>query len=378
MIDLLLEKHQEHWEQDKAYLWKLYFPYLFIQPDPGDIIVNDTTNEEYEILFVEEINPNMRRRSPGPFIKDHKRDSFSGLIILKEGTQAPNRTDKLYFKNSKNYISFFEWGPRKNVSHPAPSTSDGAEEQRGGFNPTITWSVKRVEPGTIGKRPFDPQKEVKPHVRDVFEDPAHTYLLDSKEHMDTLALQGGLHETGAPVAAITGNYEALTESQRRPDVSTQSIIVWGQWFDNLVQFDCWSTSNFEANRLIYWFEDFMDLYAPVLINNGVNQLLYWQRQQDQTIERWRDDIDNRTVQYYFRTEKLRLERKPNFRSFDLKLRIARPGEETILVGQPSGITTHTGVYGWSASDVQLDIFTGVHFTGASNYLWGSLDIQEGF
>lgn len=377
MIELLLKRHQTYYVQDQKYKWKLWFPYMFIKPSPGDILINETTKEEYEIAYVEEMLPNNTKAGPGPFHRSPQRSSFTGLVILKEGALEPRYNERLVFKNEKRYVDFFEWGPRKHANSPTSLRVDGSEQVEGMFNPTITWTIKRVEPGTTGKRPFDPAKECKPHVRDQYADPDYTYLLPGRQEMDALTFRAGRLETGGYLNYTGGPY-SLTPQQQDPRTSTRTIIVWGQWFDNLVQFDCWSKLNYEANTLVYWFEDFMDLYSPVLIRNGVQQLLYWQRQQDQTIDRWRDDIDNRTVQYYFRTEKLRVQKTPNLMNFDIRVRVARPDEEVLLRGMPTGVTSFTGSYGQGADTLTYDNFTGLYFTGQNNYLWGSLEIQDGF
>lgn len=376
MIEILMRKHQNTWEADPNYKWKLFFPYLFIEPKPGDIIVNKTTNEEYVVAFVEELHRNQRRRNPGPIIRENSRDSFSGMVLLTPGLKEPERTDVLEFKNKDNYIQFNEWGPRYNLTHPAPPNSDTAEEQRGRFLPTVTWTIKRVEPGTIGKRPFDPAKMSTPVVWDCYADPAHTYLLQDKHDAQTQSLIKDKHEVASPLS--TGDYLALDGARAMPDLSTQAIVVWGQWFDNLVQFDCYTTNNLEANKLIFWFEDFMDLYIPVLRYNGVDQILYWQRTQDQTTERYRDDIEIRKIQYYFRTLKLRIERRPVFRKYDFTIRVSNDVDKVLLKGQLTGSTTYTGTYGGDTSMYQYDTSSGVTFTGDSSYLWGNLDIQENF
>jgi hypothetical protein len=70
---------------------------------------------------------------------------------------------------------------------------------------TVVYKVKRREPGTIGKHPFDPPAEIKPRVRETRVDPDHP----------------GCH-----------------------------VVVMGQWFDNLIQFDVWSKYNNRADDLI--------------------------------------------------------------------------------------------------------------------------------
>jgi hypothetical protein len=377
MIELLLTKHQSYFIKDKIYQWKLTFPYLFIKPDVGDKILNRTTEEVYTIKHVEEILDIERRPIYGPIIREQKPASFTGVIILQEGHRAPRNYEDLEFVDKeKNYINFFEWGGKRNVIHPA-NRGDTSEKSKGPFRPTITWFVSRVEPGTIGRHPFDTAKQLKPIVREQFFDPDHTYLQDNTQvarSLQSLTDSGAITPTGF-TPNITGSYYALTQAQGSPLSSTHTITVWGQWFDNLVQFDCWSISNQEANNLIYWFEDFMDLYTTILKINGVAEVLYWQRHVDNIVERWRDDIDNRTIQYYFKTEKLRVKRTRNLRQFDIRIKVSHRGEP-LLTGEPTGISTITGMYGYTPSEVPYNYMTGVHFTGVGEYMWGTLDIQD--
>lgn len=383
MIELLIERHQMYFMINRSSPWKLFFPYMFIKPDVGEKIRNKTTGEEYEIIHVQELPANFRRFYFLPHIKEPKTDIFTGLIFLKQGISAPDEIDELEFVNKeKNLIQFFEWGSRRNAAIPLPDGLDNHERQAGRFLPTITWTVTKVEPGSIGGRPFDSAKELKPRVREQFPDPENTYLVPTYDQHVARMIQTVYPATGDQLT--TGTYNALTPLQQSQSISSHTITVYGQWFDNLVQFDCWSTNNQEANSLIYWFEDFMDLYTRVLKINGVQEVLYWQRFQDQVIERWRSDIDNRTVQYYFRTEKLRVERTRNFRAYTLNVRIASNAEEILLAGEPTGITTYTGVYGTTSSQNIWDTFTGYgftgtttyQFTGQNQYLWGSLTIEQ--
>jgi len=306
-----------------------------------------------------------------------RNSGFTGLILLKPGNRYPRSYEDLEFINKeKNYIGFFEWGGKRHTVGPTEENVQQSQKSAGEFVPTITWSVKMVQPGTIGRRPFDTPKEAKPHVRETFRDPESTYIRGTTAEEATRMLAKGFYETGNQV--VTGSYDAISREEGHPNASTHTITVYGQWFDNIVQYDCWSTSNQEANSLILWFEDFMDLYTRVLKENGVQELLYWQRLEDKVVESWRDDIDNRTIQYYFRTEKLRVEKTRNFRSYYIYLRVAHRGE-MLLHGEPSGITTQTGLFGlnaWNAPFNNPPTSTGEWFTGDGSYPWGTLELQD--
>jgi hypothetical protein len=378
MIDLLMDKHQSTFYNDERYKWRLTFPYLFLKPKVGDKILNKTTGEEYKILWVEELSPTAYRPAYGPVVDAQSGLGFTGTVIIDQGVRAPNPWDDLEFVDKENrYIRFFEWGGSRNTQEPISSADADTSEKGHTFVPSITWTLKRKEPGSIGKDPFGRAKELKPRLREQFPDPQYTYLVDEPEFEDAKALAAGHFETGSPI--ITGSWVSIAEKEaaQHPMASTHTIEVYGQWFDNIVQFDCWSTSNPQANMLVTWFEDFMELYIPILKRNGVQEALYWQRQDDKVLQAFRDDIDNRTVQYYFRTEKLRVHRSRNFRNYSVRVRLAARSE-SLIHGEPSGITTVSGVYGVPPYDksMQQDYLTGVHSTGSGDYPWGSMEIQD--
>jgi hypothetical protein len=139
---------------------------------------------------------------------------------------------------------------------------------------TIIYRIKRREPGTIGKHPFDPPTEIKPRIRQQIVDP---------DHVDC------------------------------------HIMVLGQWYDNLIQFDVWSKLNNRADDLIEWFEDFMYKYTWVWKKNGVNELLYWMRTIDEEVSKFRNDLAVRSVMYYFRVEKIVTVREYDLKQIDLYL-----------------------------------------------------------
>ena len=144
---------------------------------------------------------------------------------------------------------------------------------------TIVYRVKRREPGTVGKHAFEPPVELKPRVR---------------------------------------------ESKMDKDHPGSSVQVMGQWFDNIIQFDCWSVFNNRADDLIEWFEDFMFKYTWVWKKNGVNEILYWMRNEDTESSEWRNDLAVRNVNYYFRTEKIVTIKEHDFKQISIYLELGLP------------------------------------------------------
>ena len=123
-----------------------------------------------------------------------------------------------------------------------------------------------------------------------------------------------------------------------PDYPDHHVKITGQWFDNLIQFDCWSVTNNGADTLIVWFEDFLFRYTWVWKKNGVQEILYMNRGIDEELIKWRDDIVNRTLIYYFRTEKIVTIRTHDFTQIDLYAGLATTTVVPSGVVDPSGYT----------------------------------------
>jgi hypothetical protein len=213
----------------------------------GDKVTNITDNKAY--LITEVLVPANRGGTV--------RLNLQGAPVPVEG-----KVLKLEEKNTVNFESSYS---RYYQDKPITDWRD-----------TIVFRVKRREPGTIGKHPFDPPTEIKPRIREYYPDTRHP----------------GCH-----------------------------VMVMGQWFDNLIQFDCWSKFGNAADELIEWFEDFMYKYTWVWKKNGVNEILYWMRLVDLESTKFRNDLSVRTVIYYFKTEKIVTINEYDLRQIDTYLSV---------------------------------------------------------
>ncbi len=234
---------QGKWTTSTRGSWYIYMPnarYLEI----NDSVKNKTTGEYYTISAI--------------------LDGYEGFIKLT-GTTAPVSGDVLELASDR-IVNFVSGYSKEYKDKPETNWVD-----------TITFQVRRKEPGTIGRHPFDPPTEIKPRVRQ--------YVID-------------------------------------PDYNDCHVMILGQWFDNLLQFDCWSKTNERADDLIEWFEDFMYKYTWVWKKNGVNEILYWMRRQDEEVTKWRNDLAVRSVLYYFKTEKIVTVREHDFKQLDLYLEVS--------------------------------------------------------
>jgi hypothetical protein len=246
LIAKLLRRYQMAFVPHKTEGNLVFFPFMFVEPQEGDKIRNMTTGEIYTVDQI---------------LKNPDTGTWDGLLRL-DLTNPPSIEDlhTLEHLDHSRYVNFDHELPR------ALPNQVGANMERILSNlppmfPTVTWSVVRTEPGSLG-RPFDSRKEFKPHLR---------------------------------------------ESTKDPYVNGYTVEVWGQWFDNLVQFNSWSNDLRTSERLVNWFGQFMKLYAGYIRNCGVVQLFFWRRDQDDVKTTWRQAFSVRSTQYYFRTEELSAE-----------------------------------------------------------------------
>jgi len=149
------------------------------------------------------------------------------------------------------------------------------------FKPTITYSLKLKEPGTVEGKPFGSKREWKPRLRT----PNESYI-----------------------------------DPERPDYS---ISEYGQRFDCLIQFDVWTETHIEAEELADWFEDFMYKYTGVYQKNGVHQVLFWKRMKDETVTAWRNDVVHRSLVYYVQIESMYYVDIKNVEDINFTIRLIR-------------------------------------------------------
>jgi len=267
LIDLLLKKYETTYRVHQNDKSLIYMPYLFTQPTIGAKIRNIKTSEIYSVKEI---------------IKNPKTGLWDGLIKLNYiNYPDTNLSHKLEFLTEDSLVRFTESYPQ--VVGTESQTSSGLIVDRGPMRPTVIYTLTRKEPGSVGSKPFDGTKEYKSRLRETIKDP------DSPSH---------------------------------------TIELRGRYFDNIVQFDCCTTDNASANRLARWFEQFINLYEWVLKLNGVQQILYWSRFNDTSVQKWRQDLVVRSIQYYFRTEEIEAITRRDITSIKLAANIASSIEDT--------------------------------------------------
>lgn len=126
-----------------------------------------------------------------------------------------------------------------------------------------------------------------------------------------------------PFSSGKRNYKPIfREAFPDPKEPGYLVLVFGVLFDNLVELTCWALNNKEANARAMWLEELMLSYTWFFRYGGINQLLYYGRDRDETIERENQQLYGRPLLYYLRTEKLYTVREKTIDDLLISLRMA--------------------------------------------------------
>ena len=158
----------------------------------------------------------------------------------------------------------------------------------------ITWGVVRQEPGTVSGPIFRGTQEIRPRHREfiaVFSEESKKYIVGED-----------------------------SSSSFSDDSLYKWINVKGQFFDNLVQYNIWSKSNYEVEKLTLWFEDYMNDFTGMFREAGINNLVFNRRVRDDTMIQMKNGYHVRSVLYYVRTERIKLETNVPIKRVNLNVR----------------------------------------------------------
>ena len=78
--------------------------------------------------------------------------------------------------------------------------------------------------------------------------------------------------------------------------------IYAHEMDNLIQFDCWSSTGRGADNLAAWFKYFMEFMKGPIMQQGFQKISFWERGVDKDVTAWRDDIAVRSLTYLVKTE----------------------------------------------------------------------------
>ena len=173
--------------------------------------------------------------------------------------------------------------------------------------PAITWGVVRSEPGTVSGSPFSGTKEVKGRERELA-------LVFHKDYESILKQNSDINSF---ISTNTHLYKF--------------IKVKGQFFDNLVQYNTWTRSNWEAEELVEWFQkDYMIPYTGMFREAGINDMYFQRRVRDDTLLQRSSKYHLRSMLYYIRTEFISNESIMPISRIDTDIDVLTSGSDIIV------------------------------------------------
>ena len=139
MIEVLMRIHQVHFELNVENEWHIHFPYMLVEPRIGDKIHNITTDEVYTVSHLG---------------RDPYYQSWDHTCILT-GSTAPTRTDRLALVDEDRLLRFRLSYPQESAKDITATDGETGNAEGESWRPTITVRLRRKEPASFGKRPFE-------------------------------------------------------------------------------------------------------------------------------------------------------------------------------------------------------------------------------
>jgi hypothetical protein len=309
-LEVCFRYYQMEFRVDDNYPTFIRMPYQLVEPKPGWKLRNLISNKEYEVKAVGRTNT-------------RKGTVFDGRVYLK-GSVGPERGDSLEWLDPEGIVD----GQTKLIKlQPADVMGAVLDERTGAgdmagsknkpFTPIVTYELLLQQPGTIGNRPFAPEKETKPRMRESVPDP-----MDPR----------------------------------------QMVEIWGWHMDTILDFRCVSMSPEMSDRMTVWVRNFFKLYTSLLKLLGVPEILYQQTKSVNTDGRPVRNLYIRSLQYYFRLEELTIKRRTRIQTFNTVVNMFKPDEEVLVTGE--------------TSEIDLDRWESTHDT-SGDYIYGEVSIESG-
>lgn len=265
-------------------------------PDFSFIIVENSKKAPYppfRKIIYESDPPRLKSVGTiGTILEMHELMSKSLEILAPwyECGHSPGRPDP---SNVSSGVFFAPDFPEFLLPKDDPGYGDGPKQV---IPNVITWGVVRKEPGTVSGPIFRGTQEIRARHREyigIFNDENKKYIVTEGD------------------TSIVGNNGLYAW-----------IEVEGQVFDNLIQYNIWSKSNYEVERLTEWFEsDYMDNYIGMFREAGVNNIIFNRRVRDDTMVQMKNGYHVRSVLYYVRTERIKLKSIAPIKRFNLNIRV---------------------------------------------------------
>jgi hypothetical protein len=129
--------------------------------------------------------------------------------------------------------------------------------------------------------------------------------------------------TGGNKEPFGSGYKELVphERMRIGQVDGTQTVISGQNFDNYIKFEIWAISNFDAEKFVNWFEQYLSTRRGWLIERGLGEILFKQRVDDPRGDA--SDLDNkleyRSLIFYIRTEELSVKDDTVLKNLEISL-----------------------------------------------------------
>ena len=118
------------------------------------------------------------------------------------------------------------------------------------------------------------------------------------------SVPGSFGEGGPFESNVKNLRPILREEVEDTDFPGYKVATLGYYYDNLIKLTCFARTNKEANVRTTWLQKLMSEYMWWYTWQGVNRILFWERQPDFFIEENGAKLYGRPLLYFVRTEEL--------------------------------------------------------------------------
>jgi hypothetical protein len=265
------------------------------------------TNANNKIVYNYYIDDNKRLKSRGSvqtFLELHRLMNESLKIASPHIMFSPDFPDYLLgeddprsIQDSIPYIS-----PEDNASMPH-HRSDLWERDYSNYqgvehvpSPQITWGIVRQEPGVVSGKPWTGTQEMKPRRREMLA----IFNPDIKKYVNPVAS-----------ASMIEKYGRLMKY----------VEIYGQVYDNSVQYNIWARTSWEVEELTEWFKDYLRKFTGMFREAGIIEMWFDRRVRDDTLLQIKNKYHLRSFLYYFRTEEINIKTIKPIRRIDVNLHV---------------------------------------------------------
>ncbi len=134
--------------------------------------------------------------------------------------------------------------------------------------------------------------------------------------------QPGAFGQGPPMNPTHRNLKPMfREEESDPNNPGYRIMTLGYWYDNIVRFTCWARTNKVANIRAEWFENLMEEYSWWFKLKGVERTIFQGRNSDIVVTVDQNKWYGRPIDYFVRTEKLRVFREKSIEEILVKYKV---------------------------------------------------------